>query len=231
MAVITSDTQATEDGAVRLFGGPTALTLAVEPADPAVTPSVTNHFGRTAALSVKEGRADVPCAKRLFVTGCRKVSVVDRKPDAGAQADFAVEAEAGRFSAGWGILSRPGFSGGQTVDLWAEGTPPDAEGYWVELTFDVPTAAEYEVCCSGNSLARLKEPRSLSPFVWRLDDGPEQALPEKIRALSDIPGAPEGLSVLGTVSLTAGKHTFRLRRQHPAKCPTSAGPCGLTHWG
>jgi hypothetical protein len=211
VAVITPDLQSAEGGAARLFDGATALTLAVEPAGPEATPTVTNHFGRTTALTAKEGRADVPCAKRLFVTGCRKVSVVDRRTEPGVRTSFAVEAESGRFSAGWGVSSHPGFSGGQTVDLWAENDPPDADGYWVELLLDVPVAGEYEVCFSGNSLSRLKEPRSLSPFVWRVDDGPEQALPEKIQVLPDIPGAPEGLSVLGSIRLAAGKHPFRLR--------------------
>jgi hypothetical protein len=84
-------------------------------------------------------------------------------------------------------------------------------GHWAQIDFQVPEAGTYEVLFSGNSLARLKPPRSLSPFVWSIDGGKEHAADNALPVRRGVRGAPEGLSTLGTLDLDAGKHTFRLK--------------------
>ncbi len=210
VAVVTRSGAAAGAGAVRLFDEPSRLVLAVEPAGKAA-PAAFDRFGRALPVQMKAGRAEVPYAPTLFVTGCRAVSVAECLRDGGTAKAVVAEAEAARLGPGWGITDHAGFSGGKTVDIWSDTDPADPAGYWVEAKMTVPAAGEYEVLFSGNSLSRLRPPSSLSPFVWRLDDGAEQPVPEKVKVLPGIEGAPEGLSVLGAVRLPAGEHTFRLR--------------------
>ena len=76
----------------------------------------------------------------------------------------------------------------------------------------MPGDGRYELLFSGNALSRLEPPRSLSPFTWRIDAGEQETVDAPVPVLDGIPGAPEGLSVLGTVALQAGAHTFRLKQ-------------------
>jgi hypothetical protein len=54
-----------------------------------------------------------------------------------------------------------------------------------------------------------------------MDDRPETPVDGATTVIPDVPGAPEGLSVLGNADLTAGEHSFRLkltgRRDTPDK--------------
>jgi len=198
-----------QTGSTRLFG-PSALaaTLVAEPLD-GRKPAVTDTWGRSRPLEIRNGRASLPLADAtVFVNGCRRLEVVESVAGAPTRIPV-VEAESGRWSAGWSANAKAGFSGGRILELWKK-EEPDAAGYWAQLTFRVPAAGRYELLFSGNSPARLAPPPSISPFVWRIDDrkpvAPHAALPVQ----QGVPGAPEGLSTLGTVDLKAGDHTFRL---------------------
>ena len=197
-------------GAVKLFG-PAAgrVTLAVEPLAER-RPTVTNIWGRSRPLEIDGGKAVVALSDgMLFLNGCRKLKVL--KADVRRTAAALVfEAESGRWSKGWNANAKTGFSDGRILELWKKEDPPPG-GYWAELKVRVPRPGRYEVLFSGNALSRLAAPRSLSPFVWRIDDGAERAVDDAVPVLAPRPGAPEGLSVLGTVDLKAGEHTFRLR--------------------
>ncbi|MBU4211684.1 MAG: hypothetical protein KKD33_03770, partial [Verrucomicrobia bacterium] len=217
-------------GDVRLFGPVAAkATLTAErltPPGPGVKPidsrpRVTDVWGRSRPLAIENGRAIVPLSgSMLFVNGCRKLDVLSAEIDAAASGARAFEAESGRFSKGFGVSNKKNFSGGRILEIWAK-DDPGPDGYWAELKFIVPRAGRYEILFSGNSLARLKPPRSLSPFKWRIDDGEEREAKGVLPVISGIAGAPEGLSVLGTEALSQGEHTFRLtlsgRRDEPDK--------------
>ena len=60
-------------------------------------------------------------------------------------------------------------------------------------------------------MSRLKRPRTLSPLAWTIDGGKAHRVEGPVRVIADVPGAAEGLSVLGTVRLTKGEHVFRLK--------------------
>ena len=217
-------------GDVRLFGpvGAKATLIAerlappgpgIEPVDSG--PRVTDAWGRSRPLVIENGRAIVPLAgSMLFVNGCRRLDVLSADVDAAASGARAFEAESGRFSKGFGVSNKANFSGGRILEIWAK-DDPGPEGYWAELKIVVPCAGRYEILFSGNSLARLKAPRSLSPFTWRIDDGQQREAKDVLPVISGVAGSPEGLSVLGTAALSQGEHTFRLtlsgRRDQPDK--------------
>jgi len=168
-------------------------------------------WGRSRPLALREGvgRFDWT-TERMVVRGARSLELVEAASAARTVGALVFEAEEGARSPGWNVSRHTGFSEGRTVDIWAADDPPK-DGYRVELTLDVPKAGRYELLFSGNSLARLARPRSLSPFVWTIDGGPARKADDAPKVIEGVPGAPEGLSVLGEVDLTAGKHTFRLR--------------------
>ena len=217
-------------GDIRLFGQTAAkVALTAEPlaamrrgARPDdAGPRVTDAFGRSRPLVIKNGRAIVPLTgSMLFVNGCRKLDVLLAEVGAAGSGACAFEAESGRFSKGFGISNKENFSGGKILEIWAK-DEPGPDGYWAELKIVVPRTGKYEILFSGNSLGRLKPPRSLSPFKWRIDDGEEHEAKDALPVISGIAGSPEGLSVLGTAALSQGEHRFRLtlsgRRDEPDK--------------
>ncbi|HEY3418488.1 MAG TPA: hypothetical protein VGM23_16555 [Armatimonadota bacterium] len=202
------------DTAPRLFAGASpSVTLAIEPLATDV-PVITDTWGRSRPLVIKDGKAELALeGQLLFLNGARKVVVLAAAPAQTKKEIIVAEAENGRWSPGWANAAHAGFSGGRLLEIWAD-TEPGADGYWTELLFTVPETGRYEVLFAGNALSRLAAPRSLSPFAWRFDGTREQladrALPTW-QAGQQTSGAPEGLSVLGTVELTKGPHTFRLR--------------------
>jgi len=215
-------------GKVRLFG-PVAVKVTliakplassgpgIEPLDSG--PRVTDAWGRSRPLAIENGRAVLPLAGNLlFVNGCRKLDVLSAEIKSAPSGARAFEAESGRFSKGFHISNKANFSGGKVLEIWAR-DDPGPEGYWAELKFMVPHAGQYEILFSGNSLSRLKVPRSLSPFTWRIDGGQQREAKDALPVISGIAGSPEGLSVLGTATLSQGEHTFRLtlsgRRDQP----------------
>lgn len=119
-------------------------------------------------------------------------------------------AYAGRWSKGWDNNAKAGFSGGRILELYRKDDPP-AGGFWAELKVEVPRDGTYAVLFSGNSLDRLKPPPSVSPFEWWIDDGEPHVMNRATLVQHGIAGAPEGLSRLGTVRLSRGRHTFRLQ--------------------
>lgn len=151
----------------------------------------------------------------IFITNCSNIESIKGVTKTKKTFDVVAEAEDGKYSKGWSVADSQGWSGGKFLNIWVENAP-DSDGYYAELTMEVPESGEYEVYFSGNSLSRLVPPASVSPFVWRFDKGPEQRAD---RALPVIicSGAPEGLSTLGRVKLTSGKHTFYLRLLEPRK--------------
>jgi hypothetical protein len=170
---------------------------------------VTDAYGRSQPLAVANGRARLALSGTVYLNGARTLQVISAEV-ATAPGVTVSEAEDGRHSAGWGLCEHQGFSEGRTLDIWAE-AEPGPEGYWVELKLNAPQAGRYELLFAGNGLSRLKPPRSLSPFVWQTDGGEEHVAQDALPVTTDIPGAPEGLSTLGVVTLTAGEHTFRLK--------------------
>jgi hypothetical protein len=207
-------------GVPRLFGpAATGVILAVEPLA-GHEPTVTDIWGRSRLLKTENGRATLPLSDPiLFVNGCRRLEVGKVEAQQAGEA-LVFEAESGRWSKGWGNNPKGGFSGGRILEIWKD-EEPDADGYWAELKFSVPSAGRYEFLFCGNVLSRLKPPRSLSPFTWRIDDGEEREAKDATPMLPSVAGAPEGLSILGTVELKAGDHAFRLklaaRRDEPDK--------------
>lgn len=197
-------------GASGLLGATPRALLEVEPLAAGKAPAVTDAWGRSRPLEVKDGRASLELAGDiLFINGCRKLSVAGA--EAGNAAGVALfEAESGRWSKGWGANAKPGFSGGRVLELWS-GDEPGPDGYWAEVPLTVPEDGTYEVLFSGNSLARLKAPCSISPFTWSLDGGEEHAVKDALPVLTDVRGLPEPPAVLGTAALKKGAHTFRLK--------------------
>jgi hypothetical protein len=207
--VIAAFDRSQKTGVVKLFA-PAArrVTLRVE-ALAGSRPTATDLYGRSRALAIVDGRAEVALPEgMLFVNGCRELAVVAAAV-APAENALVFEAEDGRCSKGWDRNAKPGFSGGRILELYKKPDPP-AGGYWAELRLRAPEAGRYEVLFSGNDLSRLAAPPSLSPFTWRIDDGKPQAAHGAVRVRHGVPGAPEGLSSLGTVQMAAGEHVFRL---------------------
>ena len=197
-----------------------AATLAVIPLDPDVAPRLTDRFGRSAPICLDDGKAAVVLDSSLmFLNGARRVEVLGAAAqEPGEPRTFLFEAEAGHLGPGWCVARGRAYSGGRYAAICAD-ADPGPEGYCVEVGLDLPTAGSYEVFFSGNTLTRLKPPRSLSPFAWTIDNGPPNAVDREIPGLPDIANAGEGLFKLGEMELAAGTHTFTLRltdrRQSP----------------
>ncbi len=193
----------------KLFATVRSIVIAAEPLSDRRPVAVTDMWGRTRPLNLRDGKAELVPGKRLFLNGARRVEVLSA--DIGRPEGVVVaEAEAGRFSPGWSVTTHDGFSEGKTVDIWSD-AEPGPEGYWVEVKVTVPRADRYEVIFAGNGLARLKAPRSLSPFSWQMDGGEEHLAADAVPVTEEVAGAPEGVSTLGRLDLAAGEHTFRLR--------------------
>ncbi len=195
----------------KLFSvNPGSVTLDIEPLKEGKEPTVTDKWGRSKKLKIKNRQATLSLnGEMFFINGARKLGIKEVFVSAIKKGIFVFEAEKGRHSNGWSVSQRDGFSEGRILNIW-QADDPGPEGYWVELDLKVPEAGKYEVLFAGNSLARLKKPRSLSPFTWSLG-GNEYEVSDAVPILKDIPGAPEGVSVLGTVPLSAGDHKFRLK--------------------
>lgn len=203
-------------GTAKLFASAQSVQLAAVPATPGAAVTVTHELGRAEPLALHNGQAvlrftrdGLSPAARWFVTGARHLDLLSAEvtqPDGIA----VFEAESGRFSGGWGITRHEGFSESRTVDIWSD-QEPGPEGYWVEVPLGVPTAGRYELLFAGNRLSRLQSPASLSPFIWQLDGGLEHRGAEAVAVAGEVPGAPEGVSVLAALELASGEHVFRLR--------------------
>ena len=199
------------------FGGRTTVTLAVEPLNPGKPPTVTDYWGRSTPLKVVAGQATIELTDKYgFVNGCRKLRVIGGKTVGGAGAIF--EAEDGKWSDGWSNSPKDGFSGGRVLEIWQD-KAPGPDGYWADLNLTVPADGRYEVIFSGNALSRLAPPRSLSPFVWTIDGGEEHSADTATPFTEVTPGLPDAPSLLGTVPLKQGEHTFRLRLTAPREAP------------
>jgi hypothetical protein len=203
-----------------LLGDPDVgtVTLAIEPVAGQI-PSATDVWGRSLPLKIKNGQTTLSLnGTLLFVNGARRLDILNAS-FAKTKVAILVEAESGRWSTGWNVASKAYFSGSKVLDIhkWFE---PGDQGYWVNLTFNVPVTGRYEILFSGNSLSRLKRPRSLSPFVWSIDGGREHPVSTAIPSMTDIEFG-DGVSTLGTVDLKQGEHIFRLllagRRDIPDK--------------
>ena len=159
----------------------------------------------------------------VFIRGCKDIASVERIEHSNT---IIVEAEKGDFDRSRiGVSAKPEFSGGKYLDIHSK-EAPGADGYGVDLKVEVPAEGDYVVHFSGNDLSRLKKPASISSFHWSFDDGPKTLAGEKPlkvmgNTVGDIDGAPEGLSELGTVHLTKGKHIFKLRLAAPREKPDS----------
>jgi hypothetical protein len=166
---------------------------------------VAGRTGEYRKAAVKD-----PC---VFITNCSQITSIKGIAAAKKRFDVVAEAEDGEYSKGWSIAETDGWSGSKYINIWAA-DPPDDKGYYVNLKMNVPESGEYVVFFSGNSLARLAPPASLSPFIWRFDSGEEYKADNALPVIQSN-GAPEGLSTLGRVKLTAGQHIFHLRLLAP----------------
>ncbi|MBM4035216.1 MAG: hypothetical protein FJ291_26025, partial [Planctomycetes bacterium] len=173
-----------------------SATLAIEPLEPGKLPVATDIWGRSRPLNLEDGRATIPLrGELLFINGARQIKAEKgAATQAGGEA-LVFEAEAGRCSTGWGRNPKAGYSDGRLLELWTD-REPDAQGYWAEVAFRIPADGPYELLVAGNALSRLKPPRSLSTLAWSIDGGKEQLVDAPVPMLHDVPGAPEGLSVL-----------------------------------
>lgn len=199
---------------IKLFGStPTAVRLTVEPLavdQSKEGPRVTDTLGRTRPMALVNGHATLQLSSGMrFINGCQKLEVSGVEGQAGSPDGLVFEAETGRFSKGWRVSGKDRFSAGRVLELSSK-DEPDADGYWAEVKLAVAKAGRYELCFSGNALTRLKTPRSLSPFMWNVDNGDKHVVDDALAVVEGVTGAPEGLAVLGVVELTAGEHTFRL---------------------
>lgn len=123
------------------------------------------------------------------------------------------EAEEGGGTAEWFFGERESRSGGADVEVWSE-RGPDAAGHTTSVPFTVPRAGRWRVHVVGAGLNRGSA--GVSPFTWRVDDGPWRPQLGALPALYGIGGDPEqNLSALGAVELGAGEHVFRLRLVSP----------------
>ena len=196
----------------KLFGKIAAAVTVRAEAAPGRKLRVIDKWGREKPLRPgADGTAEIEWTSNLlYVRGARSLELVRAAAESTTEGVGVFEAERGKWSAGWSVARHEGFSEDRTLDIHSGADPPEG-GYRVELRLSVPAAGRYELLFSGSSLARLKGPMSLSPFVWSLDGGAEHAIPGDVRVIRNVPGAPEGLSVLGEADLAQGTHTFRLR--------------------
>lgn len=192
----------------------TEVTLAIEPLIAGESPTVTDIWGQSRPLAVKDGKATLNLDDTLlFLNGTRKLEILN--PDTSQVVNTRTnvqifEAEASRWSPGWSISNKKGFSGNKVLEIWAN-DKPKAEGYWVDVKLKVPTSGRYELIFSGNALSRLKSPRSVSPFTWSIDGGKEHTVYQEATMVKDTQTIGEGLSALGVMDLKQGEHLFRLK--------------------
>ncbi|MGD1000646.1 MAG: hypothetical protein ABSA67_08095 [Candidatus Brocadiia bacterium] len=198
------------DNRGNLFCIQATATLAVQPLQAGRPVTLTDLLGRSTEVQIKDGQATINLKDTCLLNGARSLKIL-RGAAGGPSAGMVVaQAAAGRLGPGWQVTPHENFSEGRTADIWTK-DEPGPEGYWVEVTLTVPADGSYEVLFSGNSLMRLKPPRSLSPFVWQIDGGAEHAVEKAPPAVTSITGATEGLATLDKVELKAGAHTFRLK--------------------
>ncbi|HEX2949338.1 MAG TPA: hypothetical protein VHV83_07190 [Armatimonadota bacterium] len=201
--------------------GTPQITFAVTPL-PKTRPTITDSLGHSQELKVTKGQVVLtmsPLHENVwFINGCSHIDISKVVMHETDGVPFVVEAETGKFSKGWSIADHAGFSGSKFLNLWTK-DEPDADGYWAEVTFDIPKSGKYEVIFSGNSLARLGEQRSISPFTWQLDHGENHAVNSALPVHDYFINLAESPATLGQVDLTAGKHTFTLRLTDRRKIP------------
>jgi hypothetical protein len=190
------------------------VTLAIEPLFAGSPPTVTDVWGQSRPLAIKDGKATLDLDNALlFLNGARKLEIIGSNiPQAvNLQTNVHIfEAETGRWSPGWSVIGKKDFSGNKVLEIWAE-DGPKTEGYWVDIKVKVPTSGRYEFLFSGNALSRLKSPRSVSPFTWSIDGGKEHGVYQEVTIVKGTQTIGEGLSALGVMNLKQGEHLFRLK--------------------
>jgi hypothetical protein len=122
-----------------------------------------------------------------------------------------VEAERGAASSDWWTSERNGASDGFIHEIWTE-REPDSLGHWAKAPFRVEKAGRFRLWYVGGNLERHvgEEPYDFSPFSWRVDDATAQRVADGLPTVAGLK-VERGLSLLGTVELTAGEHVFELR--------------------
>ncbi len=188
------------------------VTLKLEPLAAGTPVTVTDVWGRSRTLDIRDGRADVPLPDGYaFINGARTAEVVKVELPPARPAALVFEAEKGKWSKGWGNNAHAGYSENRLLEIWTK-TDPGAGGYWAEVKFTAPAAGRYELIFAGTTLEGLVAGKSwLSPFAWRVDGGAERAVRSPLPVIRKVAGAPQGISVLEVLDLEAGEHTFRLR--------------------
>ena len=185
-------------------------TLAIEPLQTDRVVTLTNLLGRSTEVQIKDGQACIDLKGTCILNGARSVKILKGTAGGTITGVVVAEAESGSLGPGWQVTPHEGYSWGRTVDIWAK-DEPGPNGYWIEVALSVPADGRYEVLFAGNSLTRLKAPRSLSPFTWQIDGGEAHVVDKAPQIITGVTGAPEGLANLGKVKLKAGTHCFRLK--------------------
>jgi hypothetical protein len=181
---------------------------------------VTDSLGRSKALKPMDGKATLPLGAlysnssstpgMLIVNGARDIKITGMTIGESRANIVLGEAESGDWHSGWQVSQKEEFFGGRVLAICAD-KDSGPEGYWVRIPFELARGGCYEVIFSGNSLQRLKTPRSLSSFAWSFDDGPEQLAAHAHLPPAGFLGSLDGVSLLGSVELDPGSHTFQLR--------------------
>ncbi len=119
------------------------------------------------------------------------------------------EAERGGASAGWYLYERDLQSEGATMRI-ESADEPGAAGHWISVPFRVDAPGRRRVHVTGPGLEHLGA--TVSPFAWRIDDGPWRRVTAPLPTLRGIAGQELGnLTALGEVELAPGEHLFRVR--------------------
>ena len=103
-----------------------------------------------------------------------------------------------------------GLSGDAMLGLGTAVPPPQPDGYFAKLAFDVPAAGEYQLWIREGYLA------TASPSRWRIDDGawhdaPNTLVPRDIRLVAQYNAIDDERMIFAwyhyaAVTLTAGRH-------------------------
>ena len=196
------------------FFGQTVLpvvTLSVQPLAVDQPVTLTDRYGRSRTLTIKDGQTTATIDSNLmYINGARALEILKAEVLTSTTSYSIFEAESGRISSGWQFSSKDGYSGGKIDEIWAA-TDPGAAGYTADVDMDVPEDGTYEVIFSGNSLTREAPPRSVSPFEWSTDSERKVQVDHALPMMPGTGNIGDGLYQLGVASLRKGTHTFHLK--------------------
>lgn len=209
-----------------------SATFTVSPA-PGRAITCLDSLGRTLDLSAKGGRITVPLDQIVFIDGAAALALVDLTPPVEPADPPQVIARAADAQ-----IVGPWYAG-EMVSIWNQ-ADPGPEGYAVTLPLTVAKPGRYNVYFDGTTCHRLIHPRSISPFIWAIDGGRSRLVDGSLPSLSKVSndrylrnqpikpaelmylGGDVLLQKLGTVDLTAGRHSIRMELVGRREVPDNA---------